>query len=96
MPETYESIAKDAQEKMSRFLNVMATSNKDFIEAMGRDHRYLQGQFTELCFAWLKSQAERLDNGLYDGRNKFSVEKCSEIVRKVDLMGPPDLSKVSA
>lgn len=87
---TMKDFAKETQAKMSRFLNVMATSNKDFVEEMSRDHRFLQAQFTELCFAWIQSQADRLEDGRYDGRNKWSVEKCSEIVRKVDLMGPAE------
>lgn len=43
---------------------------KDFCEAMSKEHRYLQHEFTNLCLNWLKQCRSMYDEGRYDGRNE--------------------------
>ena len=43
---------------------------KEFCNAMSREHRYLQNEFTLLCIEWLRTCGS--DNYRYDGRNEGS------------------------
>ena len=45
-------------------------SRANFCEAMSREHRYLQNEFTFLCIAWLEKCAKMYEQGNYDDRNK--------------------------
>lgn len=54
-------------------------SKKEFCEAMSREHRYLQGEFTELCVWWLEKCAEMYEQNNYDGRNKYACEVGKQI-----------------
>ena len=54
-------------------------SKKEFCEAMSREHRYLQGEFTELCIWWLEKCAEMYKQGNYDGRNECACRTGKEI-----------------
>ena len=54
-------------------------SKKEFCEAMSREHRYLQGEFTELCIWWLEKLAEMYEQGNYDGRNEYACRTGKEI-----------------
>lgn len=54
-------------------------SKKEFCDAMSREHRYLQGEFTELCIWWLEKCAEMYEQGNYDGRNKYACEAGKQI-----------------
>lgn len=54
-------------------------SKKEFCEAMSREHRYLQGEFTELCIWWLEKLAEMYEQGNYDGRNEYACRAGKEI-----------------
>ena len=49
-------------------------SKKEFCEAMSREHRFLQGEFTELCVWWFEKLAEMYEQGNYDGRNIHSCK----------------------
>ena len=49
-------------------------SKKEFCEAMSREHRYLQGEFTELCVWWFEKLAEMYEQGNYDGRNEHACK----------------------
>lgn len=54
-------------------------SKKEFCDAMSREHRYLQGEFTELCVWWFKKLAEMYEQGNYDGRNECACRAGKEI-----------------
>ena len=49
-------------------------NNKAFCEAMSREHRYLQWEFTELCVSWLNQCRTMYEEGNYDGRNEFACK----------------------
>ena len=49
-------------------------SKKAFCEAMSREHRTLQDEFTELCIWWFKKLAEMYEQGNYDERNRCGCE----------------------
>jgi len=57
-----------------------------FAEAMGRQHRTLQQNFTRLCLEWIR-QVGGLQEGQYDLRNEASVKVCREIVEKTGDYG---------
>lgn len=54
-------------------------SKKEFCDNMSREHRYLQGEFTELCIWWLEKCAEMYETNNYDGRNKYGCEVGKQI-----------------
>ena len=54
-------------------------SKKEFCDAMSREHRYLQGEFTEVCIWWLEKCAEMYEQNNYDGRNKYACEVGKQI-----------------
>lgn len=54
-------------------------SKKEFCDAMSRKHRYLQGEFTELCIWWLEKCAEMYEQNNYDDRNKYACEVGKQI-----------------
>lgn len=64
-------------------VNSLSFSPKIFIEAMSRQHRTLQQNFTRVCFEWIKHMAEKQE-GDYDGRNEASVKACKKILERVD------------
>jgi len=80
--------AIDAVHCLSDFVNDMNRDEEQFLVSMAREHRTLQQSFTGLCFAWIKHCAKMKLNE-WDGRNEYSVEKCKEIVEKVELWEPP-------
>jgi len=84
-----EQRAIDAVHTMSDFVNDMTRDEEQFLVSMGREHRTLQQSFTGLCFAWIRKCAEKADTGEYDERNEYSVQKCQEITKKVELWTPP-------
>lgn len=45
---------------------------KVFCEAMSREHRTLQHDFTNLCLNWLDQCRKMYNEGNYDGRNEHS------------------------
>lgn len=52
-------------------LNGMFNSKK-FCEAMSREHRALQSDFTNLCLNWLEQCRKMYNEGNYDGRNEHA------------------------
>lgn len=54
-------------------------SKKEFCEAMSREHRYLQSEFTDLCIWWLEKCAEMYEQGNYDDRNKYGCQVGKQI-----------------
>ena len=77
--------AKEAVKEMQDFVNNMSCPIDEFVEGMSYEHRTLQQTFTNLCFAWIRKAAEMKEQGRFDLRNQHSVEKCAEIVEKVEL-----------
>ena len=49
-------------------------SCKAFCEAMSREHRYLQDDFTNLCIWWLEKCRDMYEEGNYDDRNKHGCK----------------------
>ena len=54
-------------------------SKKEFCNAMSKEHRYLQDEFTTLCVWWFDKLAEMYKQGDYDDRNKHSCELGKQI-----------------
>ena len=62
------------------YLNSYSSDSiKRFVEAMAKEHRFLQATFTRLCLAWIKHNAD-LEENQYDGRNEMEVKACKVIV----------------
>lgn len=49
-------------------------NHKAFCEAMSREHRHLQWEFTNLCISWLNRCRTMYEEGNYDGRNEFACK----------------------
>ena len=64
---------KDLVENITNNLN-SGISNKAFCEAMSREHRYLQMEFTNLCIWWLEKCRDMYEAGNYDGRNEYACK----------------------
>ena len=56
-------------EELSDYVNGSCRP-KEFCNAMSREHRYLQNEFTLLCIEWLRTCGS--DDYRYDGRNEGS------------------------
>ena len=54
-------------------------SKKEFCNAMSREHRYLQDEFTTLCVWWFDKLAEMYRQGNYDDRNRYACELGKQI-----------------
>ena len=63
--EKSEKIVKE----LSDYINGTCRPN-EFCNAMSREHRYLQNEFTLLCIEWLRTCGS--DKYRYDGRNEGS------------------------
>lgn len=61
---------REVAEAISDMLNNMSFEEKEFIEAISRDHRTLQQKFTRTCIAWLKHCGS--EEYQFDDRNKGS------------------------
>jgi hypothetical protein len=64
--------SKEIAEQITNYLNSFSDKSKDFNEAMSRQHRTLQQNFTRLCLGWLEHCASP-EYGT-DGRNEQSQE----------------------
>ena len=62
--------AKEAVDVLTTALNDMGFDKKNFIEAMSREHRTLQQNFSRLVLQWIEHKAT--DEYLVDGRNEGS------------------------
>jgi putative IMPACT (imprinted ancient) family translation regulator len=80
---------KEVSQAVSLMLNTMDTKNaKEFIKAMGKEHRTLQQRFTQLCFNWLTHCDSLNQTNKFDDRNKASVEiskKVYDFLEKEEL-----------
>ena len=85
-----EQRAIDAVHTMSDFVNDMCRDEEQFLVSMAREHRTLQQSFTGLCFAWIRHCA-KMDFRSIDGRNEWSVNKCKEIMEKMEELPEPPL-----
>lgn len=48
--------------------------NKAFCEAMSREHRQLQYDFTNMCLAWLDECRKMYEEERYDDRNEYACK----------------------
>lgn len=48
--------------------------NREFCEAMSREHRRLQYDFTNMCLAWLDECRKMYEEERYDGRNEYACK----------------------
>lgn len=80
---------KQNAEQVAEMLNVFGFDNDGFCEAMCRQHRTLQQNFTRLCIAWLATCAS--DDYRYDGRNEASHEVAKALINSqdADFLGLP-------
>lgn len=86
---TREEQNKQNAEKVAEMLNVFGFDNDGFCDAMCRQHRTLQQNFTRLCIAWLATCAS--DDYRYDGRNEASHEVAKALINSqdADFLGLP-------
>lgn len=78
----YEKREQEFAARCAEAVNPMNFSTKIFCEALGRQHRTLQQNFTRVCLAWIKYLAS-LEEGEYDLRNEASVKTSRNILEKV-------------
>ena len=80
---------KQNAEQVAELLNVFGFDNDGFCDAMCRQHRTLQQNFTRLCIAWLATCAS--DDYRYDGRNEASHEVAKALINSqdADFLGLP-------
>lgn len=80
---------KQNAERVAEMLNVFGFDNDGFCDAMCRQHRTLQQNFTRLCIAWLATCAS--DDYRYDGRNEASHEVAKALINSqdADFLGLP-------
>ena len=64
--------AKELTNLITDHLNTFGDKSEAFNQAMSREHRTLQQNFTRLCLKWLEHVAS--DDYLTDGRNEQSKE----------------------
>ena len=86
---TREERNKQNAEQVAEMLNVFGFDNDGFCDAMCRQHRTLQQNFTRLCIAWLATCAS--DDYRYDGRNEASHEVAKALINSqdADFLGLP-------
>ena len=48
--------------------------NRLFCEAMSREHRQLQDDFTNMCLAWLDECRKMYEEEHYDARNEYACK----------------------
>ena len=80
---------KQNAEQVAEMLNVFGFDNDGFCDAMCRQHRTLQQNFTRLCIAWLATCAS--DDYRYDGTNEASHEVAKALINSqdADFLGLP-------
>lgn len=87
MPYVNTDAYKAKAAAVSDMLNNGTFNYDAFCEALSREHRTLQQNFTRLCFAWIQHCAN--DDYATDLRNEASHIKCKRIV---DTMESADTS----
>lgn len=66
--------------QLFKYVNVMTPNHTFFVERVLSEHRTLQQQLFEMMLHVIKAWSE-LPNDRYDMRNKYTVEKCREIMK---------------
>lgn len=66
-------------QELSEYVNG-SLKPKEFCNAMSREHRYLQNEFTYLCIEWLRHCGS--DDYRYDGRNEHSHNFGKTLIEK--------------
>lgn len=76
---SYFAATKDPRDVKEKQLAIVITDAingnfnfQTFCEAMSREHRTLQHEFTNLCLAWLKQCRSMYEDDNYDGRNEHA------------------------
>ena len=70
---------KEMAGEMTDFVNTFSSdSRKEFVQAMGHEHRTLQQSFTRLCLEWIEHCASQ--EYRTDGRNESSHTTCKIMV----------------
>ena len=62
-------------------------NKRAFCEAMSREHRFLQQEFTTLCIWWLEKCRDMYEEGNYDGRNIYSCKAGKILMDYYDKWG---------
>jgi len=70
--------AKELAEIITNHLNTFGDKSEAFNDAMSRQHRTLQQNFTRLCLKWLEHVAS--DEYSTDGRNEQSKEVAQKLL----------------
>ena len=70
--------AKDLTNQITDYLNTFGDKSEDFNQAMSREHRTLQQNFTRLCLKWLEHIAS--DEYHTDGRNEQSKDIAKKLL----------------
>ena len=70
--------AKEIAEIITNHLNTFGDKSEAFNNAMSRQHRTLQQNFTRLCLQWLEHVAS--DEYSTDGRNEQSKEVAQKLL----------------
>lgn len=77
--------AIEVAKEVSDMLNSGGAQKTEFVQAMNSEHRYLQGEFTDLCLRWVLNCAG--DDYRYDGRNESSHIISKELVAHMKEKG---------
>ena len=70
---------KEKAATVAHVVNSFTFSYKDFCEAMSREHKTLQQNFTRLCMAWIRHCASEDYAKNTDGRNEASHTVCKAV-----------------
>jgi|TARA_B100001094_G_C17426676_1_gene437160 hypothetical protein len=70
--------AKELANEITNYLNTYGNKSIEFNEAMSREHRTLQQNFTRLCLGWIEHCAS--DDYRTDGRNEASQNTAKAIL----------------
>lgn len=70
--------AKELTNIITNHLNTFGDKSEEFNQAMSREHRTLQQNFTRLCLKWLEHVAS--DEYLTDGRNEQSKDIAQKLL----------------
>lgn len=70
---------EELADKITTGLNSMLFDEKEFVEAMSKEHRTLQQKFTRLALTWVEHLAE-LDPKFSDARNEASLKTSKHLI----------------
>jgi len=67
-------------ERITDFVNNMSYDQRGFLEAMSKQHRTLQQEFTRLCFKWIENCATEKYSKRTDLRNAATHGVSKDVV----------------